>query len=938
MTDPLFDLLLRVVAVLVVATLIVTAMHRQSASLRALTWTAALTGALVLPLISLASPSLEIGVLPAERATVAPIVVASHRGDADAAIPAPVVANARTEIARPVESTVAERTIAESNTDARTTAERSVPASAQPATATVFTYTQTTEPLAQRRTIGELAPGVFTWFTARASLATLFVGIWTIGALLLLVRLALSHKRLDDLVASAGSADNNWHATVDAVRVELGIRRRVDVRTSHDIDIPAVAGVFSPVLLLPASIHWSASDRRVVVLHELAHVARWDALAQLMGHVACAIYWFIPLTWYAARHAGALREQACDNVVLGAGTRASTYAERLLTLSRAPMSTTLEPVALAMARPARIQRRVLGILDPNARRTRLSASFTTTFIAASLAMVAFVAIVQPVAASEPVQVRPTPPRPPAPPSPPAPPAPPSARTAAVPPAPSAPPAPHAPLALDVAAAPASPLAAEVPAAPASPLAPRTPLAPDVVPLPPDAPMVFQVPDVRLQVPASAAQQTAVICKGGTQNHSINRNSNDDEDLWRITAKGPGCEISIRIEGKPTFNREFTDVVRIAGDGSFEIDVRENGTRRELRIRDNDGRITRTWRVDGRERPYDAEAAAWFGQVLIALDRQTAFAVDVRLPILLERGGVNAVLAETRLISSDYARSRYYNELSKKRDLSSQEVAQILEQGAELTKSDYYAAELLKGVGRQGLGDPVVRDGVMRLIGRMKSDYYKSESIKATVQAGRPTNDELELLIRAVGTMESDYYRAESIKLLTRTADLSPEQLGGVLTIVSTMSSDYHINEMLGSLVARGRGTLDTDKRRVYLTATRAIDSDYHRAEALGKLLANGAPTSGEMDLLFTVISEIDSDHHMGEVLDRLLDVRSLREADLLRAEVVARSIGSDHGQSEVLRRIGGHSAATEAVRSAVQTAASSLSRHYREQVLRAVER
>ena len=95
---------------------------------------------------------------------------------------------------------------------------------------------------------------------------------------------------------------------------------------------------------------------------------------------------------------------------------------------------------------------------------------------------------------------------------------------------------------------------------------------------------------------------------------------------------------------------------------------------------------------------------------------------------------------------------------------------------------------------------------------------------------------------------------------------------------------------------------------------------------------------GEMDLLFTTISEIGSDHHKGEVLDRLLAVRALREADLLRAEEVARRIDSDHTQSEVLRRIGSHAAATDAVRSAVRNTAESLSRHYREQVLRGVER
>lgn len=135
-----------------------------------------------------------------------------------------------------------------------------------------------------------------------------------------------------------------------------------------------------------------------------------------------------------------------------------------------------------------------------------------------------------------------------------------------------------------------------------------------------------------------------------------------------------------------------------------------------------------------------------------------------------------------------------------------------------------------------------------------------------------------------------------------------------------------------------RGTLDAEKRKVYITATRAISGDYYRSRALDRLLSQGAPTEDEMDALFASISEIGSDHYMGEVMDRLLSYRSLREADLLRAEVVARSIKTEYTHAAILRRIGSHASATDAVRSVVHKRAESLSRHYRDQVLRGVER
>jgi TonB family protein len=157
-----------------------------------------------------------------------------------------------------------------------------------------------------------------------------------------------------------------------ALLATLGMDGEVDVLETRAGRMPASFGLFHPAVLMPAdAADWSAERRRLVLLHELAHVRRGDSATHLMARAALCLYWWNPLAWMAWREFLKSRERAADDLVLSAGAAAPDYAGHLLEIARTMRaSPAIGWAAVAMARPSQLEGRLLAILD--SRRNRKS--------------------------------------------------------------------------------------------------------------------------------------------------------------------------------------------------------------------------------------------------------------------------------------------------------------------------------------------------------------------------------------------------------------------------------------------------------------------------------------------------------------------------------------------------------------------------------------
>jgi len=170
----------------------------------------------------------------------------------------------------------------------------------------------------------------------------------------------------------------------------IGIGHPVEVLEAPAGSMPMTCGLFRPAIFLPADAGaWSAERRRMVLLHELAHVRRGDTGAHLLARLALVVNWWNPLAWLAWRESVKERERAADDLVLLAGERASTYAGLLLEVASAIHSK--PPVAwaaLAMARRSQLEGRLVAILDPALPRHSVA---RVSALAAALLAIAMVA-------------------------------------------------------------------------------------------------------------------------------------------------------------------------------------------------------------------------------------------------------------------------------------------------------------------------------------------------------------------------------------------------------------------------------------------------------------------------------------------------------------------------------------------------------------------
>jgi TonB family protein len=218
--------------------------------------------------------------------------------------------------------------------------------------------------------------------------------VWGAGAALVLAQMLVACAAVWRLRRTSPPFGPRELNLCQALARALGIQRRVDVIETKSGSMPMTFGVLRSAIFMPSDAsQWTEERRRMVLLHELAHVRRGDAAARLVARTAVSLYWWNPLAWKAWRSFLKEQERAADDLVLNAGANATNYAEHLLAVARAMACFDHDGwPAVAMARQSQLEGRLAAILDPGLRRKAPSRA------AALLVTLVAIAILTPLAA------------------------------------------------------------------------------------------------------------------------------------------------------------------------------------------------------------------------------------------------------------------------------------------------------------------------------------------------------------------------------------------------------------------------------------------------------------------------------------------------------------------------------------------------------------
>lgn len=666
------------------------------------------------------------------------------------------------------------------------------------------------------------SPSAATEQSASLSPMAIAATIWLLGAIIILLRLAIGTAMVSRMAARGERVvDEKWLGTMHRLAVALGISRPLTLLRGDSVGVPVTWGIVYPVVFLPREANeWPEERRRYVLVHEMAHVKRLDAFTQLIAQIAAAIFWFNPLVWLAVGRMRRERENACDDYVLAHGTKPSEYASDLLELVRSigtegHKGAAPAFAALAMARRSEFEGRMLSILDPQVRRESLSA--TKVALNGTVALL----FIAPLAAFSP---------------------------------------------FDSAARPVATPIVQDDKRPASQDDKKSPTG-----VKPANPVSSAASAVAAAFSGIAGSPCDQLLSSTTNSSSIHDDDDYPESLRiQLLRRSPGYCFEAAIDGRVEFTRDDRDISDMSSGARARFRERTATMDREIVFAPVNGGIQREYYERGKPASLDEDAQRWVSSVVLTAIRESGVNAAARVARIAEQGGTSGVLTEIGTIRSTGAKRSYYLAyLESARPISDADMARVVRRaGADLGESSGDMRRMLQATARRGVRSAQMRDAVGAAAMSIESDGDKSAVLTQLVMtADRELLIEIMRVARTIGS-DGDKSRLLISAAAKYLVPVDVDLREAYFDVVETVGSDGDRARVLIS--ASAYGSRDEAVTMACIHATHAMSSDGEKARVLISMINQRLIVNQRIkDAFLTATNKISSDSDRARVLSAI---------------------------------------------------------------------
>lgn len=749
---------------------------------------------------------------------------------------------------------------------------------------------------------------------------TIVIALWAMGALFFVLRFLMGVATLSWFARRSEPAALDQRFT--AVADEVGVRRPVRMLLSPVLGMPMTWGILRPLVLLPADApSWEPERLRATLLHELAHVRRRDTLWQTLSQLVCAVYWFHPLVWKAARQLELESEQACDAMVTNRGISPKHYARHLIEIARQRHVETAPAALMPMARRSQLRRRletVLGHGRGAAKASPRSAAWVMMLVAMTATSVAALQT----APERPAERRPD-----------------GAIEGGT----------ISSVGDDVAPPPMlaqSPKIQQVDAS--QPVAndpavdAQLPKIQQVDALQPvsDDPVVDARPaDTRHDIDGVALSMARTVKTekwedrdwGGSNHGRYARGMFQkrlstfvltDNDYTMAKWDDGRSTYSVESEGSVRLGADDRTIASLSRDGMFVVQEIRGNDRRRYEVYDDGGEI--------REVVYESKHADrlggiddWLGAVLLATARRTGLDASGRVDRIMASRGVGGVFDEIERIDSDGVSRVYFRLLFDTGKLDRAQVRAAVAKIAQTIDSDGDKAGLLVGVADYFIDDPDLTNDFFEASKTISSDGDKRQVILAVFDREALPQKSALIALNAIGDVSSDGDQSYLLMEAAERFRIEGEVADAFFNVMKSISSDGDKAQVLLRLI--DSRSLDTAAQNMTLRGAALVSSDGDAARVLIRFVGRYPVDGDNADAFFQAAHRISSDGDMTRVLVRLGDQGKMSDDVKHRLLEAMRDISSDGDKAELMVSVAPHYRDNEELRKAYLEVAETIS-------------